>query len=139
MKLFKLLIILTLAIPVFVNAQEKKDNFVIDYDNPKSYVIGGFKVTGINYLGEDRILSLTGLQKGDKITIPSEELSTRLKRIWLQRYFSDAGFYIDALSPQKDTIILELRLKERPRVSRWEFSGIKNSEKSDLQGILKLR
>ncbi len=139
MKLFRLLIILALALPAFVNAQEKKDNFVIDYDNPKSYIIGGFKVTGINYLGEDRILSLTGLQKGDKITVPSEELSTILKRIWMQRYFSDAGFFIDSISPTKDTVILELRLKERPRVSRWEFSGIKNSEKTDLQERLKLR
>lgn len=139
MKLFRLFIILAIALPTFVNAQEKKDNFVIDYDNPKSYIIGGFKVTGINYLGEDRILSLTGLQKGDKITVPSEDLSAILKRIWMQRYFSDAGFFIDSISPTKDTVILELRLKERPRVSRWEFSGIKNSEKSDLQERLKLR
>lgn len=140
MKLFRLIIALAFLLPVCLNAQEnKKNNFVTDYDNPKTYVIGGFKVTGINYLREEQILSLTGLKKGDKITIPSEELSAILKRIWLQRYFSDAGFYIDSLSANKDTCILALHLQERPRVSRWEFSGIKNSEKTDLQERLKLR
>lgn len=140
MKLFRLIIALAFLLPVCLNAQEnKKNNFITDYDNPKTYVIGGFKVTGINYLREEQILSLTGLKKGDKITIPSEELSAILKRIWLQRYFSDAGFYIDSLSANKDTCILALHLQERPRVSRWEFSGIKNSEKTDLQERLKLR
>lgn len=140
MKLFRLIIALAFLLPVCLNAQEnKKNNFVTDYDHPKTYVIGGFKVTGINYLREEQILSLTGLKKGDKITIPSEELSAILKRIWLQRYFSDAGFYIDSLSANKDTCILALHLQERPRVSRWEFSGIKNSEKTDLQERLKLR
>lgn len=140
MKLFRLIIALAFLVPVCLNAQEnKKNNFVTDYDNPRTYVIGGFKVTGINYLREEQILSLTGLKKGDKITIPSEELSAILKRIWLQRYFSDAGFYIDSLSANKDTCILALHLQERPRVSRWEFAGIKNSEKTDLQERLKLR
>ncbi len=140
MKLLKLIITLAFLAPLSLNAQEeKKNNFVTDYDNPKTYVIGGLKVTGINYLREEQILSLTGLRKGEKITIPSEELSAILKRIWLQRYFSDVGFYIDSLSPNKDTCILTLRLQERPRVSRWEFSGVKNSEKTDLQERLKLR
>lgn len=139
MKLFRIIIALVFLLPLCLNAQEKKNDIVTDYDNPKTYVIGGFKVTGINYLREEQILSLTGLQKGEKITVPSEELSAILKRIWLQRYFSDAGFYIDSLSANKDTCILALHLQERPRVSRWDFSGIKNSEKTDLQERLKLR
>ncbi|MEG0519457.1 MAG: POTRA domain-containing protein, partial [Bacteroidales bacterium] len=39
----------------------------------------------------------------------------------------------------KDTCYLALYLQERPRVSRWDFSGIKNSEKTDLQERLKLK
>lgn len=140
MKLFKLTIALAFLIPLTLGAQDiKKNNFVTDYDSPKTYVIGGFKVTGINYLREEQILSLTGLKKGDKVTIPSDELSSVLKRIWLQRYFSEVGFFVDSLSANQDTCILALRLQERPRVSRWDFSGIKNSEKTDLQERLKLR
>ena len=62
-----------------------------------------------------------------------------MKRIWLQRKFSDVGFYIDSLSPKGDSCILVLKLQERPRVSRWLFEGAKNSEKTDLTERLKLR
>ncbi|MEG2849306.1 MAG: hypothetical protein RR880_03635, partial [Bacteroidales bacterium] len=90
MKLFRIIIALASLLPLCLNAQEKnKDNFVTDYDNPKTYVIGGFKVTGINYLREEQVLSITGLKKGDVITVPSDELSAILNRIWVQRYFSD--------------------------------------------------
>ncbi|MDD4292809.1 MAG: outer membrane protein assembly factor BamA, partial [Bacteroidales bacterium] len=73
----------------------------------------------------------------DTITIPGEDLSAILKRIFLQRYFSDVGIYIDSL--QKDTAFLRLNLVERPRVSRWDFEGIKSGEKADLNEKLKLR
>lgn len=140
MKLFKIIIALASLVPLCLNAQQKdKNNFVTDYNNPKTYIIGGLKVTGINYLREEQILSLTGLQKGGTITLPSEESAAILKRIWGQRFFSDVGLYVDSLSANKDTCYLALYLQERPRVSRWDFSGIKNSEKTDLQERLKLK
>lgn len=37
---------------------------VVDYNNPKTYTIGDIKITGVDYLREEQILSLTGLQKG---------------------------------------------------------------------------
>jgi outer membrane protein insertion porin family len=79
------------------------------------------------------------MQTGDQITVPSEELSSALKRIWMQRYFSDVALYIDSLSPARDTAFLKLKLTERPRVSRWDFSGVKNSERDDLKEKLNLR
>jgi len=141
MKSFPIFLILAIALvsPFRVlaqdNTQDKK--IVVDYNLPKTYVIGGIDVTGIKYLGKDQILSLTGLSVGDTITIPGEDLSDILKRIFLQRYFSDVGIYIDSL--QKDTAFLRLNLVERPRVSRWNFEGIKSGEKADLDGKLKLR
>ena len=134
MRIFKLLAACALIVlPLAVNAQK------VDYTSPKTYVIGGVKVSGIKYLSEEQILSVTGLVKGEKITIPSMELSDILKRVWAQRYFSDAGFYIDSLSQSKDTVWLGLHLSERPRVSRWTFSGIRSGQRSDLQERLKLK
>jgi len=141
MKSFPIFLILAIALvsPFRVlaqdNTQDKK--IVVDYNLPKSYCSGGIDVTGIKYLGKDQILSLTGLSVGDTITIPGEDLSAILKRIFLQRYFSDVGIYIDSL--QKDTAFLRLNLVERPRVSRWDFEGIKSGEKADLNEKLKLR
>ena len=134
MKIFKRLALLALiALPLSASAQD------VDYSSPKTYVIGGVKVTGVKYLSEEQILSVTGLNKGDKIVIPSIELSDILKRVWAQRYFSDAGFFIDSLSQNKDTVWLGLHLSERPRVSRWAFSGIRSGQKSDLNERLKLK
>jgi len=126
--------------PLGAFAQEQnqqKTNVVIDYNTPKEYIIGGLEVSGIQYLGKDQILSLTGLTVGDKITLPGEDISAIIKRIYMQRYFSDVSVYIDSL--KRDTAYIRLDLLERPRVSRWEFEGIKSGEKSDLNEKLKLR
>ena len=134
MRITKLLAVAALLIlPLSISAQD------VDYSSPKTYVIGGVRVSGIKYLSEEQILSVTGLTKGEKITIPSLELSDILKRAWAQRYFSDAGFFIDSLSQNRDTVWLGLHLQERPRVSRWSFSGIRSGQKSDLTERLKLK
>ncbi|MDD3272497.1 MAG: outer membrane protein assembly factor BamA [Bacteroidales bacterium] len=140
MKSLSLLILLVLLSPLGVFAQEQnqqKTNVIIDYNTPKEYVIGGIEVSGIQYLGKEQILSLTGLTVGDKITLPGEDISSIIKRIYMQRYFSDVSVYIDSV--QLDTAFIRLDLLERPRVSRWEFEGIKSGEKSDLNEKLKLR
>lgn len=110
---------------------------VVDYNKPQDYIIGGVKVSGVKFLGEEQIISLTGLSVGDKITIPGDELSSIVKRIWMQRFFSDVGIFID--STHMDTVFLKISLQERPRVSRWEFEGVKSGEKTDLNERLKLR
>ncbi len=110
---------------------------VVDYNQPKDYIIGGIKVSGIKFLRPDQILSYTGYSVGDSIRIPSEEVSSMIKRIWMQRWFSDVALYIDYTV--KDTAYLNLYLQERPRVSRWDFDGVKNAEKTDLNEKLKLR
>jgi len=139
MKSLSLFLLLALLSPLRVFAQEnaKEKNIVVDYNQPKNYIIGGIDVTGIQYLGKEQILSLTGLNVGDRITIPGEDLSAIIKRIYLQRYFSDVALFVDSV--QQDTAFIRLHLQERPRVSRWEFEGIKSGERSDLNDKLKLR
>lgn len=140
MKSLSLLLLLALLSPLGASAQQQnqqKTNIVVDYNSPKEYVIGGLEVSGIQYLGKDQILSLTGLSVGDKITIPGEDISAIIKRIYMQRYFSDVSVHIDSVL--RDTAYIRFDLLERPRLSRWEFEGIKSGEKSDLNEKLKLR
>ncbi|MFA5850297.1 MAG: outer membrane protein assembly factor BamA [Bacteroidales bacterium] len=110
---------------------------VVDYNQPKDYIIGGIKVSGIQFLRPEQVLSYTGFAVGDTVRIPSEEVSAIIKRIWMSKWFSDVSLYIDYTV--KDTAYLNIFLRERPRVSRWEFEGIKNTEKSDLDEKIKLR
>ncbi|MCF0166420.1 MAG: outer membrane protein assembly factor BamA [Bacteroidales bacterium] len=111
----------------------------VDYSRPRTYVVGGVRVEGVNYLGEQQLIALTGLQTGQELTIPSEATSSIVKRLWSQRFFSNVSLEIDSLSASADTAFLVLRLQERPRVSRWGYTGVKSSERTDLQERLHLR
>lgn len=139
MKSLKLILFITLLLPIQVLAQEvqKGSSLTIDYGQPKKYIVGAINLSGVKFIRADQIISITGLAPGVEITIPSEETSSILKRVWMQRYFSDVSLLIDSV--KKDTVYLNLHLVERPRVVRWDFTGIRSGEKSELQDRLKLR
>ena len=111
----------------------------VDYSNPKSYVLGGVNITGLKYLSADQLLSVMGFREGDTVTLPSEEVSNAVKRLWLQGATSRVGLYIERLSPAKDTAWLRLDIEELPRVLKWEYRGVRNGERDDLKEKLNLR
>lgn len=120
-------------------AQGEKESIIVDYNNPQKYIVGGVSVAGNNYFNEDQIIQITGLHKGMEVTVPSDALSSIVQRLWLQRYFEDVALKIDSLSTAKDTAFFKIEIKERPRVSRWTFSGVKSGEQKELLERLSLR
>jgi len=111
----------------------------VDYNRPRKYTVGGIAVEGNNYFSSSQIISLTGLEEGMEVTIPSEELSGIVKRLWLQRFFEDVSLDIDHVNAAGDSVWLAVKIIERPRVSRWTFSGVKSGEEKDLKDRLNLR
>ncbi len=137
--IFLQMVFLAFAV-VSASAQETGRNDIeVDYNNPKTYVIGGIRVSGVEYLNDKQIIALTGFRPGNRITLPGDDVSSVITRIWKQKKFSDVGLYIDSLSAGRDTVWLEIALQELPRVSLWDFSGIKSSERNDLEERLRLR
>lgn len=134
-----ILLTLLIAISFPLAAQQKDNGVVVDYNNPKKYIVGGVGVEGNSYFSPEQIASLSGLQKGMEVTVPSEELSSIVNRIWMQRYFEDVALVVDSLAPTQDTAFFKIRIKERPRVSRWTFSGVKSGEQKELLERLNLR
>ena len=129
-----LLLLLTLmAVPAM--AQEVE----IDYNNPKKYIVGGVKVEGNHYFSPEQIIQISGLQPGIEVTAPGEEISSIVNRLWLQKYFEDVAVVIDSLAPAKDTAFFKIAIIERPRVSRWTFSGVRSGEEKELLERLNLR
>ena len=120
-------------------AQSPRSGIEVDYNHPVEYIIGGVGVEGNNYFSDNQIVQLSGLHEGTKVTIPGEDITSIVRRIWAQRYFEDVAIVIDSLSSQRDTAWLKICIKERPRVSRWTFSGVRSGEKKDLQERLNLR
>ena len=121
-------------------AQEPVGSSVeVDYNSPQTYVVGGIRISGTKYLGENQLLSVLGIRPGDTVTVPGDEISAAVKRIWLQGAASTLGFYVDSLNASRDTAWFRLDLQERPRVISWNYRGVKNSERDDIKEKLNLR
>lgn len=122
-----------------VFAQNETAVAEVDYSHPQKYIIGGVKVEGNTYIGRNQVLQLAGLREGEEVTIPGDQVSNIVNRLWQQRYFRDVSISIDSLSSAQDSVWLKINIVERPRVSRWNFTGVKTSEKKDLQERTSLR
>ena len=122
-----------------LRAQTERESIEIDYGNPKTYVVGGVGVEGNQYFGANQVLQLTGIRNGMKLTVPGEEVTGIVKRLVAQRFFEDVAMVVDSLSAAQDTAWFKIIIKERPRVSRWTYSGVKSGERKDLQERLNLR
>jgi outer membrane protein insertion porin family len=114
---------------------------VISPERPKEYYIGGITVSGANYLDADLLLSVSGLTVGEKIKLPNDEkISKAIRNLWKQDLFSDVAVNISKFVGDK--IFLEIKVEERPRLSKYNFRGIKKSEAQDLKdkvGLVKSR
>ncbi len=120
-------------------AQQSGDGVTVDYNNPKKYIVGGVKLEGNEHFSPEQILQLAGLQEGMEVTVPSEEMTNIVKRLWAQKFFDDVSIVIDSLAPTRDTAFFKVAIIERPRVSRWTFSGVKSGEEKELLERLNFR
>ena len=120
-------------------AQQKENLPVVDYNSPRKYVVGGVKVKGNTYFSDPQIIQLSGLQEGNEVTVPSEQVSAIVERLWLQRYFQDVSISIDSLCPTLDTAFFQIAIQERPRMSGWTYTGVRSGEKKDLDERLSFR
>ena len=140
MKVFRMAVtLLALALSMPAWAQTSGSDVVVDYNNPKKYIVGGVTIDGNTYYSSEQILQVAGIRKGMEVTVPSEDLSAVVNRLWLQRYFEDVSLSVDSIAPSRDTAFFKISLIERPRVSRWVFSGVKSGEEKDLRERLNFR
>ena len=130
---------LLMMLSLTLRAQQSGSDVVVDYNKPQKFVVGGVRVDGNNYFSQEQIVQITGLQKGMEVTVPSEELTAIVNRLWLQRYFEDIAIAVDSIAPSRDTAFFKISIIERPRVSRWTFSGVKSGEQKELLERLNLR
>ena len=92
-------------------AQQSKSSVEIDYNQPKTYVVGGIKVSGNRAFAEQQIINQSGLRKGMSVTVPSEDISAVVNRLWLQRYFQDVAVYVDSIAPSRDTAFFRIDIQ----------------------------
>ena len=108
----------------------------IDYSKPKEYIIGGITVTGVQFLDQSVLISLSGLSPGEIITIPGETTTKAIQNLWKQGLFENINISITKI--QNDLVFLDIFLEEKPRLSKFAFSGVRKSEADNLRSQINL-
>ena len=119
---------------VGVNAQVViggQGQYDIDYLTPKTYTIGGITFENAERFDSRMILLVAGLQVGDEITVPGDKIATAIDNLWKQGMFEDVK--ISATRIQGSNIFLKITLKERPKLSKFKFVGVKKSDADKLR------
>ncbi len=134
-----ILIALVFIAPLFSQIRSDRrtsNNTAIDYSNPKEYEIAGISVEGSDYLDKNALISLSGLKVGDKVTIPGDDVTNVIKKLWRHGIIGDVTIYLSKLEGTNIDLIIELA--ERPRLSRFTFEGVNKTQEGDLSDNIKL-
>ena len=123
---------LVLTILIFGSIFQLKAQERVPFDQGKKYVLGNVKVSGKISYNEQTVVTFGGLQKGQDITIPGEEISNAIKKLGKLGLFSDIDFYVN--KAVGDSIFLELNINELPKLSEVKFVGIK---KNKIEALIK--
>ncbi|MFO7977022.1 MAG: outer membrane protein assembly factor BamA [Bacteroidales bacterium] len=136
--ILSLILFAALSLPHQASGQQvlTGDQIQINPDLPVEYTIGGITVTGTQSIESNIVIMVTGLEVGDKIQVPGEEISMAINNLWKQQLFEHVAIGVTAI--EGDHIFLEIEVKERPRLTRFEFTGIKKSERDKLREQLNL-
>ena len=108
----------------------------IDYLTPKEYEIGGITFENAEHFDTRMILMVAGLQVGDRISIPGQQISAAIDNLWDQGMFEDVQIVVTRL--QGDVAFLKIVLQERPKLSKFNFKGVKKGEDSKLKDEMKI-
>lgn len=98
----------------------------VPFDQGKKYILSNVKVNGKISYNEQTVVTFAGLEKGQKITVPGEEISNAIKKLGKLGLFSDIDFYVDKI--ENDSIWLDLDIVELPKLSEVKFQGVKKSK-----------
>ena len=62
---------------------------------PKEYIIADVSITGIHHLDTSIVLSISGIQAGDKVMIPGSDVFAKsIQNLWRQKLFSNVQIFI---------------------------------------------
>ncbi|HEY0046404.1 MAG TPA: outer membrane protein assembly factor BamA [Flavobacterium sp.] len=111
---------------IFQSAAQERPSF----DSGTRYILADVDVTGKITFNKQTVVTFAGLQKGQSITVPGEEISNAIKKLGRLGLFSEIDFYVNRI--EGDSIYLELEINELPKLSDVKFQGVKKSKQEAL-------
>lgn len=135
--LFLLLLVIpfcttTLQAQVRVGGSEQ----TIDYLTPKTYEIGDIVLEGADNLDKRMVILVSGLQVGETIRVPGDRIASAVDNLWKQGLFED--IQVRVMRIQDGKVYLKLVLKQRPKLSKFKFNGIKKGDADKIRTDIKL-
>ncbi|MFD2941522.1 outer membrane protein assembly factor BamA [Flavobacterium notoginsengisoli] len=110
-----------------IKAQER-----VPFDQGKKYILAKVSVVGKISFNEQTVVTFSGLQKGQEITVPGEEISSAIKKLGKLGLFDEIAFYVNKV--ENDSIYLDLDIIELPKLNEVKIVGVK---KGKIEGLIK--
>ena len=92
----------------------------------KTYIIDTITVKGLKTFSNQTVVSYSGLRKGQKVSIPGDEISAVISKLWGLQLFSDINFYITKV--EGENVSLEIEIDELPTLTNVKINGIKKGK-----------
>ncbi len=110
-----------------INAQEQER---IPFDRGTTYILADVEVLGKISYNQQTVVTFAGLEKGQNVTVPGEEISNAVKKLGKLGLFSEIDFYVNRI--EGDSIYLQLEINELPKLSEVKFKGVKKNKTEQL-------
>jgi outer membrane protein insertion porin family len=108
-----------------VKAQDR-----VPFDQGKKYILADVILTKKISFNDQTVITFAGLEKGQLITVPGEEISSAIKKLGKLGLFEEISFYVNRI--QNDSIYLDLDIQELPKLNEVKFVGVKKNKTEAL-------
>ena len=109
---------------------------IVSVDDNRQYYLRKVNFHGSRNFDTTVLERASGLISGDSIYLQGAFIQNAINRLWTQRYFADIKI---GATIEGDNVELEVFLKQRPRVSEWQFAGVPTGKQKSLLEDLKLK
>ena len=104
-------ITIALSLLIFGSFLQVKAQERVPFDQGKTYILAKVDVIGKISFNSNTVVTFAGLEKGQEITVPGEEISNAIKKLGKLGLFDEISFYVNRI--ENDSVYLDLRSEER--------------------------
>lgn len=119
------------------HAQVSLGNADISYKNVTEYEIADITVSSnSDKIDKSYVIFISGLVRGERVEVPGTDFNNAIKKLWEEKVFSNVKITLTKII--EDKIFIDIYVEERPRLTRFKFSGINKTESDNIRDIIKL-
>lgn len=136
-KIYILITALLFSITSSAQYIERDTAVVVDYARTaRECIIAGIQVDGVKNYDQNLLIGLSGLNIGQYVKIPGDDITKTIRRFWRNGLFANVKVQVDSII--NDSAYIHIYLTQRPRISKINYNGVKKSEREDLEEKLGL-